>query len=247
MTFTCGTGEPVLLVCGLGGLGQFWAPVMTSLAGGNTLIAFDHPGVGRSDPVSEQCIEGIVQASLGVLDRLGFHQAHVVGHSTGGLVAQALALDHPERVGKIVLSSTWARPDRRFRDVMTFRKEVLGRMGLSSYRRLGNLLGYPDSVYHDLVPQVSSGELTGKEAEHQRLIAARIDMLLGYERADALDEITVPTLVIGAEDDWLIPLSHAEELARSIAGARLRVLSGGHFTPQVRSEDYAKVLRDFLS
>lgn len=234
----------MLLVCGLGGLGRFWDPVMTRLAGAYRLIAFDHPGVGESGPVPEQRVEGIVDACLDILDDAGIEQAHIVGHSTGGLVAQAMALDHGERAGRIVLSATWAFADRRFRDLMEFRKRVLQRMGLAEYQRLGELLAHPSPFYKaDSAPSPGGTEDPG----HHQVIADRIDMLLGYHRQEDLARITHPTLVIGAGDDWLVPFQHSEELAGSIPGAQLRELSGGHFTPKVRPAEYAEILGDFLA
>ena len=95
-----GQGHPVVLMAGLGGLGAFWRPVMERLSRQHLCITFDHPGMGRSPPAAEHSIGHIATEVLGLLEQLKLPSAHFVGHSTGGLVAQVLALDHPQRVDR---------------------------------------------------------------------------------------------------------------------------------------------------
>lgn len=238
--YTHGHGDPLLLISGLSGLGSIWDALMQRMPTCQT-ITFDHPGVGASLPVAEQTIGGIVRAALEVLDDLGIAKAHILGHSTGTLVAQALALDHPQRARSVVLSSGWAAPDRRLRDLFTFRKTVLKTLGPAGYQTLGNLLGYPGPHYDRLVAP-------GPPGPHQTDVAMeRIDMLLNYNRADELAAITQPTLVLGTQDDAIVPFHHAEELAATIPHAVLRELSGGHFTQAVRPDDYAAIITEFLT
>lgn len=243
--YTLGHGDPLLLISGLSGLGSIWEPVMLKMHGQQT-ITFDHPGVATSSTTSEQTIDGIVQAALEVLDVLGVQCADILGHSTGTLVAQALALDHPQRVHRVVLSSGWAAPDRRFRDLFSLRKTVLTSLGFSSYRTLGDVLGHPTVYYEQLPPPA---RCLPQEQIHQQsqVITDRIDMLLGYNRASELANISHPTLVLGARDDAIVPFHHAEELAAAIPHAALRELSGGHFTQVVRPDEYAAIITEFLT
>lgn len=239
--YTCGQGDPLLLISGLSGLGAIWNALMQNMPTHRT-ITFDHPGIGASPPAPEQTIDGIVQASLEVMDELEIEAAHILGHSTGTLVAQSLALDYPQRVSRLVLSSGWAAPDRRFRDLFTLRKTVLGTLGPTSYQTLGNVLGYP-SQHYDLLNTPTQPF----NAQQIEVITERIDMLLEYNRAEDLRSITQPTLVLGAYDDAIVPFHHADELAEAIPQAVLRELSGGHFTQYVRPEEYACILAEFLT
>ena len=114
---SAGEGDPIVLIAGLNGLGHFWDPVAHALARGHRVLTFDHPGVGASDSFGAQRIERIAAELLHLADRLDIARFACIGYSTGGLVAQALALDAPDRISALVLSCTWARPDQRFRDL----------------------------------------------------------------------------------------------------------------------------------
>jgi aminoacrylate hydrolase len=241
-----GQGPVLVLVAGLGGLGRFWRPVAQLLAHDWRVLSFDHPGVGGSPSCGPQRIEGITAAVLQLLDELQIDRFSCVGHSTGGLVAQALGLDAPDRIQSLVMSSTWARPDRRFRDLFELRRVVLERAGEGAYAALGQLLGHTPAWYEQALAQDAMPEWTAGSPAQAELIAARIDMLLGYQRADELGNITAPTLIVGASDDQIVPFHHAQELSRRMPHAQLLELSGGHFVPATRPADYADALNSFL-
>ncbi len=241
-----GEGPALVLVAGLGGLGRFWRPVAQRLSGDWRVLSFDHPGVGDSPSCGPQRIEGIADAVRHLLDDLQIDRFSCVGHSTGGLVAQALGLDAPERIQSLVMSSTWARPDRRFRDLFALRRVVLERAGEGAYAVLGQLLGYPPAWYEGELAQAAAPEWTTGSPAQAELIAQRIEMLLGYQRTEELGKIAAPTLVVGAADDQIVPFHHAQELARLIPYAQLLDISGGHFVPVTRPADYAAALDGFL-
>lgn len=240
-----GQGPALVLVPGLAGLATFWDATARALADRHQLIAIDHPGMGGSLPVDTHAIPAIVASVCDVLDALGIERCTLVGHSTGGLVAQALALDHPARLAGLVLSSTWARPDQRFEDLFRLRQQVLDQAGLPAYTRLGQILGYPPAWYAEHRSPDPAAGLQADAPSAARTIAQRIEMLLSYQRADELHRIQTPTLVVGALDDNIVPFLHAQELARRIPLAQLAELSGGHFTPTTRTADYAQRIARF--
>jgi aminoacrylate hydrolase len=243
-----GAGPPVVLIAGLGGLGEFWQPVSEQLARSNMVISFDHPGVGNSPMRGSHTIASIANEVRALLDHLGIDNAHIVGHSTGGLVAQALALDSPALVGRVVISGSWARADRRFRDLFELRRTVLERLGLEAYKALGNLIAYPADWYEANLARDERLDFD-KAADanaNTATIAARIDMLLTYDRARELANITAPVLVIGAPDDQVVPFYHSQELARLIPHARLVEIAGGHFFPRLQPNLYVSSIRNHL-
>ena len=209
------------------------------------VVTFDHPGVGSSDSFGPQRIERIAAELLRLADRLDLARFACVGHSTGGLVAQALALDAPDRISALVLSCTWARPDQRFRDLFELRRLVLNHAGLRAYTMLGQLMAYPSASYESVAAAPAPGATTNDAAD-VALIDARIDMLLNYQRADELGGIKQPTLIIAAPDDQIVPFNHAQDLAMRIAHAELVSLGGGHFVPVIRTAEYAAAIERFL-
>jgi aminoacrylate hydrolase len=242
-----GEGDPIVLIAGLNGLGRFWQTVASALARGHRVLTFDHPGVGSSDNFGAQRIERIAAELLHLADRLDIARFACVGHSTGGLVAHALALDAPDRISALVLSCTWAPPDQRFRDLFELRRLVLNRAGLRAYALLGQLMGYPSTSYEHIAAARASTASPTKDAAEAALIDARIEMLLNYQRADELGTITQPTLIIAAPDDQIVPFNHAHDLATRIVHAELVALAGGHFVPVLRTAEYAAAIERFLN
>src|SRR5258708_4019568 len=125
-----GAGFPIIFISGLGGLGAFWRDQVGCFGREVETILYDQRGVGQSDRTKPPyTVEGMAQDVIGLMDALGLERAHVVGHSTGGAVAQALAIDHPQRLGAVVISGSWTKADPYFRRLFALRKETLLRMG----------------------------------------------------------------------------------------------------------------------
>ena len=102
-----GKGAPLLLIHGLGYARWGWEPVVEPLARSFDVILFDNRGVGESDaPPGPYTAAELADDAVQVLDEAGVERAHVVGTSLGGMVAQELALGHPERVERLVLACT---------------------------------------------------------------------------------------------------------------------------------------------
>src|SRR6202043_1906186 len=107
-----GDGEPLLLVMGFGLSSDAWVP-MLPLLGGFRVIRFDNRGTGGSGPCGDDfTVETMAGDATAVLDAAGVERAHVHGVSMGGMIALSLALDHPDRVGSLLLGCTPAAPLR---------------------------------------------------------------------------------------------------------------------------------------
>ncbi|SAL17771.1 alpha/beta hydrolase [Caballeronia udeis] len=240
-----GSGEALVCISGLGGLASFWRPVAALLADRYQVICFDHPGVGRSVSDADQRIPAIAQAALDVLDAESVIHAHFIGHSTGSLVVQTLALDHPGRCGKLVLSGGWVKPDRRFRDLFDLRRRMLEKLGTRAYSAFSRLGGY-DAQWYEKNVASSPLQFDGDDEFDKQTVINRIEMLLGYDRADELAVIDKETLVMGARDDFIVPFHHSEDLAQRIRNATLVEAQGGHFFPQVDPQAFALRIGTFL-
>jgi aminoacrylate hydrolase len=240
-----GKGAAVVLISGLGGLADFWVPVVERLSSYYTVITFDHPGVGQSDISGKPTIQGIKDAVLKVMAERGVEKAHIVGHSTGSLVAQALVLDHPDKVKSLVLSSGWCKPDKRFRDFFEYRKFILRELGATAYMELTKLVAYPSEWYANHYAKDEPVNLKQPLDVDEGMILDRIDMLLGYSRREELKHVSHPTLIVGAHDDYVIPFHHSEEMEALISGASLVAINGGHFSPVTRTVEYTSLLSGF--
>ncbi|MCB4770107.1 alpha/beta hydrolase [Ancylobacter sp. Lp-2] len=244
-----GSGAPVVLIPGLGGDGRFWGPVAERLEVRFRLILVDHRGAGRSDrPEGPYTVERIACDVTEIMDREGCAHAHLVGHSTGGAVVQTLALDAAERVGRIVISGSWPGPDARFRTLFEARLALLEANRPDIYQAFTHVLGYDADwiAAHEAELDAAVGR-AGEALAPLAVTAARIRMLLAYDRAADLGRITAPTLVVGARDDEMIPFGQSERIAGAITGAELVALDGGHFYPRTRADAFARQVGDFLS
>ncbi len=243
-----GNGPPVVLVPGLGGDGRFWNGVVETLGDRYRLIAVDHRGAGRSDrPDGFYSIERIARDVIGILDREGVEKAHVVGHSTGGAIAQAIALDWSGRGLSFVVSGSWARPDARFRMLFQARLDLLDHGLTETYQRLTHVLGHcADYLAAHEAEMEQAVKAADARLQPLSVTMARIRMLLDFDRLDELSRIAAPVLVIGADDDEMVPLSHSRQIANAIAGARLAVMQGGHFYPSSRSDAFAALIDGFM-
>ncbi|WP_321813179.1 MULTISPECIES: alpha/beta hydrolase [unclassified Paraburkholderia] len=241
-----GDGDALVLISGLGGLGAFWKPVVPLLAERFRVVTFDHPGVGKSPTRVGQTIPGIAEAVLAVMDREQIRTAHFVGHSTGSLVAQTLALDYAERCERLVLSGGWAQVDKRFRDLFAFRRFLLENCGAAAYNALSRIGGYDGRWYSDNLATDSAPDFSLAQEADVATIVKRLDMLLAYDRVADLPGLHKDVLVIGAADDFIVPFYNSEDLARLIPAAELKQLDGGHFFPQVHPKAFAMSVTSFL-
>ncbi len=243
-----GEGPACVLIPGLGGDGQFWRGVVAYLEKDHRLLIVDHRGAGASDrPPNGYSIPRIADDVVGIMDQIGLTSAPLVGHSTGAMVAQTIAVTYPKQVSGLVLSGGWARRDLRFRRIFEARLALLLEAGPVAYHKLTQALGY-DAAWMEQNRDILDAELrTAPEWLSPREVQAqRITMLLEHDVHGALGSLAVPTLVVGAEDDALIPFAASQDLAALIPDARLARLSGGHFFPRSYPGPFAALVARFL-
>jgi 3-oxoadipate enol-lactonase len=167
---------------------------------------------------------------VALLDRAGVERAHIVGFSFGAVIAQEIALRHPERVRSLVLGSSTAggklyvAPDRAIRQFLRRLGDLPAEEGLwaavpyvyadATYLRHAPLIG------EDIARRLSQ-PLTPRSYRAQHAIAR------AHDASSQLGAITAPTLVMHGEHDRLLPPDNGRLLADGIAGARFVAIPGG--------------------
>lgn len=245
-----GSGPPLVLAPGLSGTGSFWQPHLAPLAERFTVINHDHRGAGRSTIARiDYSIAQMSDDVLQLMDHLGIGRAHFMGHSTGGAMGQTLALDHPERVDRLVLSATWPKTDDFLRYLFEVRSEVLRRLGPGAYLRSNALFLMPPSWVRDHADELRIGdEEAARRIPDPEVVLGRIEAILRFDRRDELGRIAAPTLVICARDDAVTPPYFSEDLARLIPGAHGVILPrGGHLCPQIMAGAFRDQVVAFLT
>src|SRR5262245_46898431 len=180
-----GAGPPIVFVAGLGEHGDYWMAQVAAFSSAFQVVTFDHGGVGASEGQPPYKVEQWAADTLRLIDHLGLDRVHLVGHSTGGAIAQVLAADHSDRVASLVLGATWARLDARLRKLFMFRKRAL-------------------------YEQVGFDRRRASRNTPQEIAAARIDALLAYDAGERLRSICNPTLLIAAADPRSVAIERAD-------------------------------------
>ena len=226
-------GPPLVLIRGFASSLHTWNGVDAELARDHAMVVLDNRGAGRSDvPKGKYTTATMADDVARVLDATGLDSAHVLGTSLGGMIAQELALRHPDRVRSLVLAATTAGRAGgmalRKRGVLTLavasllpamlRRCMISLATLSHRARSDRAKnGRP----HSSPPPDSRAPLNG--------MIGQAWAIFGHRTFDRVVEISAPTLVIHGTCDNLIHWQHARILADLIPAARLELWSGaGH-------------------
>lgn len=231
-----GRGEPVLMIQGVGIKGCAWAPQAQGLGDRYRCAHFDNRGLGDSDaPTHALSIEGMAQDALAVMDALGWSRAHVVGHSMGGLIAQALALQAPQRVQSLALLCTFARGAQAARlDLETFWFGMRMNLGTRAMRRRAAIrFVLPDAYiasrdYDELCAELAS--VFGRDLGDQPEIALPQLRAMGrYDPSPRISAIaSIPALVLTADGDRVAKPEFSRELAASFGVEPIILAGSGH-------------------
>jgi len=245
-----GHGEPLVFVSGLNGVSRYWLPQIPAFSARYRVFTYDQRGTGQSDRVQRTFSVDQMTAELAALmDALGLQRAHIVGLSTGGAIGQTLAIEHPERVARLVMCSTWTHCDPWFRRLFEARRAMYEQCGPQLHAMFHPLWLYPPDYVnaHDADIDAERSRNTAG-APPVEISMGRIDALLAFDRRADLRRIQSPTLVIASDNDYITPSYFAEALAREIPNAKLQMFrGGGHSLSKTRAEEFNRVVLEFLA
>ncbi len=246
-----GEGEPLLLIPGLGATCRLWDPIVPELAQHFTLIMLDNRGMGLSKAKKKpRNLADYSTDYAELLDYLNVDQSHVLGLSLGGIAAQRLAVDHPQKIKRLILMSC----ADRFAPYLLRITQLLGH----SLRRFPRLLFLQTMELLATAPlyldeHVDEIDRMMKEKcsdpVPKSAMATQLRCLLRSEVEPEDYRITAPTLVVAGEYDALIPSCYAKIMADKIPGSHFVLLKGAGHNPLTEMPDTAlplviKFLRD---
>lgn len=235
-----GDGKPLVLISGLGYSLWQWHKMVPLLAEHFTVITFDNRGVGQSDkPDGPYTAQMLAADTVGLLDALEIEKAIIMGHSMGGFIAQALALDFPERVEKLILCSTnFGGPHHvpvtpeAMKVLMDVTSDALTRFknGLAVSTAPGWSERNPDMIEEWVKWRVANSIEPGA---YQSQLAIGLGLLPEAAAFESrLPGLGIPTLILFGEYDQVVPPANAELLSKQIPNNKVLIFRGaGHFFP----------------
>jgi 3-oxoadipate enol-lactonase len=234
---TVGEGERLLFINGTGGdLRNPMGPLQSPLRKHFELLAYDQRGLGQTDkPDKLYTMRGYADDAARLLDALGWDRCRVLGYSFGGMVAQEFAINHPDRVVKLVLCVTSpggaGGASYPLHELSPLGPEERARRGiaLSDLRRTPEWQStHPQEaarfIAQALTAEKAFSDEPGSEIGRRRQLEARA----AHDAYDRLGRIAAPTLVCGGRYDGIALAATQERMAARIPGARLRMFEGGH-------------------
>lgn len=253
---TGGPGPVVLMIQGIGVVGEGWRPQVQGLRDRFRLLTFDNRGIGESAPgTGPLTIEAMAADAWAVADAAGAERVHVVGHSMGGVIAQAVALAAPARVASLSLLCTFARGRQAAAlSPGMFWTALRTRLGPRAARRAAFLsLVLPQAQLVRADRQAVARELAplfGHDLADQPPVVMK--QLRATSRYDAHDRLAalaaIPTLVVSAAEDRIARPAYGRELAAAIPGARYQELAGdAHGVPIYDAPAINKLLADHFA
>ena len=241
-----GTGTPLLMCGGIGASFEVLQPLVDALDPGIDIIRFDVPGVGGS-PVAAlpHTFPQLARMLDRLLDELGYHRVDVLGFSWGGALAQQFAVQHAGRCRRLVLISTntGALSVPAAPSVLT---KMLTPHGADDYAAAmaGSVHGRDSRARTDDVRRLfrhTRVTLAGPGYLYQLAATA------SWSSLPFLTLIRQPVLVMGGDDDPIVPVANARILANLIPNATLHVFPGGHLEPLTAATDFGPRITHFLT
>ncbi len=258
-TFGDASDDPILLVMGLGGPMTWWHPTFCQKLAdrGFFVVRYDNRDTGRSSRVGGRVTRrGIVSTfvgrsgpppytmvdlaedGFGLLEHLGHSSAHVVGISMGGMIAQTMALLHPDRVRSLtsIMSTTGRRSvgwqDPRLLPMLLARRTQTRESYVAASARLWKVIGSP--LYPDAAATVQdrAGETWDRGVSAAGVARQMSAILSQPDRTHALRQLDLPALVIHGMSDKMVHVSGGRATSHALRGSELLLVPGmGHNLP----------------
>lgn len=244
-----GRGPAVVLVHAIGCDLRMWDSIAPRLlTGGLRVVRVDVRGHGASPvPARPYSLEGLAGDVAGVLDRLAIEKAHWIGLSMGGMIGQAFALRHGDRLARLVLANTTSSYGVDGRPMWEARAKAVEEGGMAAVKDLAMARYFSDDFRKcepEIVATVGRRFLATPPAGY----IGCCDAIRELDYGEELARIKAPTLVIAGAEDIGTPPAMSEEIVRRIPGARLAVIPGAaHLSAVEKPSEFGALVGDFLA
>ena len=227
-------------------------PVIDELSKHFKTIIFDNRGVGRSDKLDgDLSVELMAADVLGLMNILNIKQAHILGHSLGGMIAQELALSNPERIKKLVLCSTSCGGSKA-EPPSVETQSLLGRLAKKGHTKLLVKKAMPHTFSKKFIDE--NPRFIEKKINDFLIIPtepttfqAQMTAWMRYNSSRKLKNLEIPTLIMQGIQDMMVPPSNSELLAEKLPNAEVVYFdSAAHMIHLEEPDKFYDVLLKFL-
>jgi pimeloyl-ACP methyl ester carboxylesterase len=241
-----GQGEPLVMIMGFTANRSIWMPQIPFFKKYYRVITFDNRGVGKSDkPPGPYSTKMMADDTVSLMDLLGIEKTHIMGVSMGGMIAQELAINYPQRVLKLVLASTYACQDETSGD--TLEQAKLSQLNPEQITSAMIGLAFNKPFYRFTFSLLARIQTRFMRTSVKAGIAGQSEACRTHDTLERLLLITAPTLVIvGTKDRIITPVS-SKVIAGKIPNAKLvKVEGGSHFFSLEMKSVFNREVLNFL-
>lgn len=228
-----GKGEPLLMIPDLGfDVTSFWAQ-FPRFSQSFRCVAVDNRGVGRSNkPSNPYTTKLLAEDALHILDALHIDRAHVFGVSMGGAIAQEMAINHPERVERLVMVSSWAHCDRYLTSLFELFRDVKRSVDPLTFERQIALWSFTPAYFNNHYEELEKRQRAALDVPYptpSNTYARQAEACIAHDTRDRLRQLKIDTTVVVGAQDMFTPVHFSREIADLIRRAKLEVIQNcGH-------------------
>lgn len=243
-----GSGPDVVLLHGFAARGDMFTPLLPYLTGYRTWVpdlrGYGHSGRMPGPFTLHQHMHDVVTH----MAQAGVSHYHVLGYSMGGALAQLIAHHHPQQVKSLMLCCTWSHKQG------TLQEDVQHWMAPWALRMLGarriakHFKGWMAKSNGIVDPAVAEWYRQTMLQTSDEALGQGAESLMAFDSRPWLSLLHMPTLVVGAQSDWVVPFYHAQQLAKGIPGSQfVPIAHAGHGAIFTHSATLGEAIHQFLS
>lgn len=246
-----GKGEPLVMIRGLGSNVDHWYEQAPVLSKKYQLLVFDNRGIARSsDPGGPFSSRDMANDTVALMEKVGIQSAHVLGYSMGGMVAQEMALNYPEKVNGLILVATdcgitqriKARPEasRLFSQMVA--------LGTAEAKLAAAACLYAKQTFESKTEVIERhNEVSMRFPASPDMMSRQWEAITQHDACGRLQNISSPTLTLTGSEDVLIPPENAKMMAEKIPDARTMAIdNGGHLFLIEQPQQFNTAVIEFL-
>lgn len=246
--YVSGTGKPVILLHGAGASAQAnWFATAPLLAETRRVINVNLVGAGNTTFDQETLsVDDLVALILAVADAEGANRFDVVSYSTGAVAALAMAVRHPQRVDQLIMMAPWAHSDARTASFFRLWERIY-KVDPNLFAHFNTHLALSQNAQLQMNEEALSATIqTFENTGFNDDLAKVIDLLQRIDLEEQLAQITAETLVVGFEDDRIVPTAYAQSVAEGISEATYVSIAAGHGGPWEATQAMNTSIINFL-